>query len=355
MFRIHALPAGNGDALLLEYGTTGEKHHVLVDGGRSTMSASLIQHLEKHAPVLDLVVVTHVDLDHICGIIDLLAPGSPIAVEEIWFNGFVHLTPKPKDHLAKPDLLGPVEGEQLSERIVKRRIPWNERFGRDSIVVPDGNAKLPEKHVAGLKLTVLAPTWKALGDLQDVWEALVVGEGLVRDATGPRRDGDDEFLDMLGEEDDLEALADRVPPKKMTPANRSSIALLAEYDGRRCLLGGDADPEIVVASLKRLSAGPYEVHLFKLPHHGSHTNVTKDLITQVRCKKYLFTTNGTGYKNPHPHKEAVARTIVYGGSNPTLLFNYDCATTKDWKNQAENDAHPFAVTYGNHGLLSESV
>jgi hypothetical protein len=76
---------------------------------------------------------------------------------------------------------------------------------------------------------------------------------------------------------------------------------------------------------------------------------------QVRCKKYLFTTNGTGYKNPHPHKEAVARTIVYGGSTPTLPFNYDCATTKDWKNHEQNDTHPYEVKYGSDGLLSEPV
>jgi beta-lactamase superfamily II metal-dependent hydrolase len=354
MFRIHALPAGNGDSLLLEYGTPGEKHHILVDGGRSGFSPKLIAHLRAHAPVLDLVVVTHVDLDHICGILGLLAASSAITVKEIWFNGFVHLEPRETDHLAEVDLLGPEEGEELTELIVKRKIPWNERFDGGSIVVP-GSGKLPQRTVAGMKLTVLSPTWETLGALREIWPDLVRGEGLVRGVVGPRRDDDDVPSDVLGDEDDLQALADHPPPKKITEANRSSVALLAEYEGRRCLLAGDAAPDVLVASLKRLSAAPPEIHLLKVPHHGSHANVTSALIQQVRCGKYLFTTDGTGYTNPHPHDAAVARVAVYGGVNPTLLFNYDCDTTTGWRRLSSDPDFPCTVRYGTGGLLSETV
>lgn len=351
MFTVHALPAGNGDSLLLEYGSATEKHHILVDGGRSAFSKELIAYLEEHAPVLDLVVVTHVDLDHIGGVLDLLDEACPIEIKEIWFNGYVHLKPRAVDQLGAKDLLGPVEGEELSRRIIERGIPWNTQFSSGSVVIPD-TGPVPEKTIARMKLTVLAPSWETLGALEPIWEPLVKGEGLVPNDLGPRHDDDDKPSDLLGEEDDLQTLADRPPPTRMTEANASSIALLAEYDDRRCLLAGDAAPTVMVSSLKRLSPMPYPVNLFKLPHHGSHGNVTSDLVQQVKCGKYLFTTNGTGYSNPHPHKEAVARVLVYGGRDPMLLFNYDCKTTRRWKTQ---DTIPCTVKYGTDGLLSEPV
>ena len=33
VFLLHVLPGGNGDALVLEYGTDGDTHRVLIDGG----------------------------------------------------------------------------------------------------------------------------------------------------------------------------------------------------------------------------------------------------------------------------------------------------------------------------------
>ncbi len=355
MFRIHALPAGNGDALLLEYGTDSNKHHVLVDGGRSTTSKALIRHLRKYAPSLDLVVVTHVDLDHIGGILNLLAPNSLVRVKEIWFNGFVHLERRQKDHLGERDLLGPVEGEQLSERIVRAGISWNKRLAGRSVVVDDGGVSPRTVEVEGLRLTILSPSWDALEDLKGVWEELVTKEGLVPGAAGPRLDGEDGLPDLLGDEDDLQVLADRPPPKNITKANRSSIALMAEFEERRCLLAGDAAPNVLISSLGLLPDNMRDIHFFKLPHHGSHSNVTKELLEQVRCKRYLFTTDGTGYRNPHPHKEAVARTIVYGGKEPILLFNYACDTTKSWARQPDDNAFPYTVKYGNDGLLPEQV
>ena len=354
MFNIHALPAGNGDALLLEYGTAAEKHHILVDGGWSTFAPGLVACLKKHAPILDLLVVTHVDLDHIGGILGVLAASSGIKVKEVWFNGFVHLTPRPVDHLSEADLLGPQEGEQLTELIVKRKIPWNAKFNRGSVVVPAAG-ELPTKFVSDLKLTLLSPTWDSLSPLKDIWQELVKGEGLVPDSLGPRLDSDDAPSDLLGDEDDLEKLADRKPPKSITPANRSSIALLAEYDGRRCLLAGDAAPDVLVSSLKRLAPEQRQLHLFKVPHHGSHSNVTVDLVEQARCPRYLFTTDGTGYSNPHPHREAVARAVVYGGPNAKLLFNYDCLTTKGWKKEPADTPFHYTAAYGSKGLFSTKI
>ena len=71
--RLRVFFAGDGDCLLL---TTGDGRHVLVDGGRSgTFAEHTRPHLAELAAAdepLDLLVVSHIDADHISGVISLL-------------------------------------------------------------------------------------------------------------------------------------------------------------------------------------------------------------------------------------------------------------------------------------------
>lgn len=71
--RLRVFFANDGDCLLL---TSADGRHVLVDGGRSTTFAEHTRpHLDELAAAdepLDLLVVSHIDADHISGVISLL-------------------------------------------------------------------------------------------------------------------------------------------------------------------------------------------------------------------------------------------------------------------------------------------
>src|SRR6476620_10891113 len=76
-FALEALQANDGDCLLLHYsGTTGVPAHVLIDGGSQGVYKSVLKprldSLRGH-DVLDLrmVLVSHIDADHITGVLDL--------------------------------------------------------------------------------------------------------------------------------------------------------------------------------------------------------------------------------------------------------------------------------------------
>jgi hypothetical protein len=61
----------------------------------------------------------------------------------------------------------------------------------------------------------------------------------------------------------------------------SSIAILAEYGGKRMLLPGDARGEDVLAGLKAaklLDNSPLHLDILKLPHHGSDRNVATEVL-----------------------------------------------------------------------------
>src|SRR5688572_4175451 len=106
MFRVKMLPARYGDCLWTEYGRASNPRRVLIDGGLATTYEALRAQLlglltsQRH---FDLMAVTHVDADHIEGLITLLADlNLKFTTEDFWFNAWRHLAP------AQRSLLGPV-------------------------------------------------------------------------------------------------------------------------------------------------------------------------------------------------------------------------------------------------------
>ena len=106
-----------------------------------------------------------------------------------------------------------------------------------------------------MTLTLLSPTRQRLEVLRDEWKKVVEDAGLeagVQDenlAEAARRKG---IPDLLGDRLDVEELADVPLLPDKAPANGSTIAVLAEFDGKSCLLTGDAHPDVFEEGLERL-------------------------------------------------------------------------------------------------------
>jgi hypothetical protein len=155
---------------------------------------------------------------------------------------------------------------------------------------------------------------------------------------------------------EVETLADARFAKDRARANGSTIAVLAEYGGRSCLLAGDAFAGVLTSSLERLRAArggaPLAVDAFKLPHHGSRRNVSIELLGAVDCATYLFSTDGSVFG--HPDQEAVARVIRYAGPAPTLAFNYRSEQNQIWDDEQLMRRFGYRVLYppdGRTGLV----
>ncbi|PLS82379.1 MAG: hypothetical protein CYG59_04260, partial [Chloroflexi bacterium] len=247
MFTIDMLPAYQGDCLWVEYGTPDNPHRVLIDGGPSRSYKALKVRLISERECtpnkqlhFELLVVTHVDSDHIAGVLELLV-GLPRGVTfgEVWFNGWDHL-PNLED-----DRLGPVEGEQLSAVIKRRKLRWNQAFEGKAACVPEHGTPPCIPLDGGMQLTVLSPTTSQLVKLRPAWKKTVEKAGLAaRSAEDALKQlkTKEPWSDMLGEEGepDPEALASKPFAADSAEANGSSIALLAEFEGRACLLASDA-------------------------------------------------------------------------------------------------------------------
>jgi len=347
-FRLHVLPAGNGDALVLEYGSGHDRQRILVDGGIPPAAARVKAFLGDDAE-LELLVVTHIDNDHIGGLLRLFEMPAPPRPADVWFNGYRHL---PESSLQE---MGPVAGEKLTMLILERGYRWNEAFKRRAVKL----GRAPESPLVcclkgGLRCTVLSPGPDQLFRLRKEWAPVVREGGLDPAVAAPVPTPLTPGIQRMGELD-VATLAARTTPKDTTAANGSSIALLAEWAGRRCLLAGDAHPDVLRAGIDRL-VGPenvLEVDVFKLPHHGSKANVTSDLLRRVRARTYVFSTNGSGNQR-HPDDEAVAR-VIRTGRQPRLAFNYRNDRTRKWDDPALVAQHDYSTNYpasGQQGFLT---
>jgi hypothetical protein len=338
MFTVEMLPASHGDCLWLEYGDPGAPHRVLIDGGPAYVYDGLEARLQARLGSLppeerrfELVVITHIDSDHIGRLLEVIIEHPlGITVGDVWFYDWDHLPG------AAPDALGAVQGEQLSAVLDLRGMPQNVAFGGDAVAVPE-RGDLPVVSLpGGLTLTLLSPTPKELAKLRPKWKSTVEEAGLVagsaEDALAKLRRQRHGKLppDLLGERTpDPHALAQEPFRPDTSVANGSSIALLAEVDGKRCLLAGDALAGVVAGSVERLAnGGRLEIDALKLSHHGGKKNTSAALLDQLRCRRFLFSTDGSRFG--HPDQASVARAILAGGEGTSLCFNYRTEVNDVW-------------------------
>ncbi len=358
MFTIEMLPAKQGDCLWVEYGAPAAPDRILIDGGvvgtydilREKILA--LPELERR---FELIVVSHVDRDHIEGLVKLLTDETlGLIVDDFWFNGYRQIKNEPGI------TFGSLQGEFLSALIQRTGLPWNEAFDGGRVATGDGVAsvELP----GGMKLTLLSPTPAGLDNMKKAWEKELVGKfepdewEAALEYLAHKRDELVAPTFAAGESPDVEALSQLPHGKDTSKANASSIAFLAEYEGTACLFSADATPEVIGESVQKVLAASGQERLpvdaLKISHHGGRHNSSRELFELLDCPNYLISSNGTYYG--HPHDETIARILAFSRQKPTLHFNHFTPQNQIWEDpdmQAGKDGKfAYAANYPAEGV-----
>ncbi len=340
MFRLSALPASFGDCLWIEYGNEDQPNVILVDAGPSLPDALIakLKALASRGGHLELVVVTHVDKDHIGGMLTLLERDFyGVKVRDFWFNGF--------RHLSELEAFGERQGERLTALLLTKGIPWNAAVENAGLLVTPESCPaftLP----GGAVITLLSPDRPQLERLKANWTKVCGEADLYADIPAVTEYFGLDGMEAFGAAGalDVPTLAAQKYEEDSAVSNGSSIAFIVEYDGRRILLGADAYPSRLTKSLSQvLGSPPYRFDLVKVPHHGSERNLSKELVEAIDCERYLFSSNGAHFK--HPSQSAVARVVHYG-NKPELIFNYRTAFSEIWDNSALKFLYKYTTVYG---------
>ncbi len=337
---LDVLPASFGDCLLLTCHTPSRPWRLLVDTGPDESYKTLQAHLRtlplgaQGKRIIDTFVVSHIDHDHIGGAALLLNDASlDLELGDIWFNA-----PVP----AGPKLRGVAEGQRLAELLgaTSRDLPWNVAMGGQWL------CSSPEQRCPridprrGLKVTVVSPSLKKLKALFARWDKeLAKLRAKTCEVVEP--------VPLLRGRPSLEDLAASKTAVDKALPNGSSIALLVEYKKKSVLLAADAHPDLLVEELRALADSrqvklPWNVDVFKLPHHGSRANVTTELLKVVRAKHYVVSTNNSQFG--HPDAEALAR-VICAGVQPTIWFNYATKQNLSWNHPARQAQYGYMCRY----------
>jgi hypothetical protein len=354
-FELQALPANEGDSLLLSWGEGTALHRMLTDGGRLFSYQAVHDRIAAlgspgKPPHLDLIVITHIDADHIEGVIRLLqdAKALKLSVDDVWFNGW--------PQIANEDLLGADYGEMVGALLTKLKLPWNHAFTGAPAMAPKDDP-LTTVTIGGATLTLLSPGPTELRKLRANWTKVLAAAGqkpgdgvaaLARLAQRPELAGLEHAGDVLGEK----------TPLDNSVANGSSIGMLVEFDGHSVLMTGDGHGDVLAKGIRRLlkarKLGVLPVDVVKLPHHCSAGNVTEDFLSLLDSGRFVISTNGARYN--HPDETAVMRVLnrPHHGRGTELIFDYLSDTTKPWAAPATQRKLKYTATYpaaGESGVI----
>lgn len=323
--KVSFLKAAHGDAIVIETNVDSETFRILIDGGPPECYErrqggrkiagplqEVLEDLRRRGERFDLTIVTHVDDDHIGGLLAGFRHHKyrSVIANDVWFNsgkviahGFSTEAPEGSQILIddpEDRLTGISQGVEfdalLDEHCTSSR---QARF-------VDGR-EISFKHG---KIFVLSPTEQQLKRLLAKWEA----EGADSLTSGVANDYHMSLSELRSNDKFVE---------DASVHNASSIALLIETQGHRLLLLGDALPSTICSSLRDhlgvSPENPLEVSVCKLSHHGSKASTSEELLSLVRCKKFVVSTNGL--RHALPNKTTLARIIeLQPGSE--ILFNY---------------------------------
>jgi len=139
--------------------------------------------------------------------------------------------------------------------------------------------------------------------------------------------------------------AERIPLDSAV-ANGSTLAMLGEFAGKRCLLLGDAHPDTVVDSMKKLGTSeskPMKLDAIKMAHRGSMGNTTPELLGLVACKHFLVSTTDAAFNDPD--RETIDTITDQADPDVEIVFSYLCETTKSWSNTKDLAKRSYGAIY----------
>ncbi|MFN2466907.1 MAG: hypothetical protein ABR521_02070 [Gaiellaceae bacterium] len=308
IFSLEALQADQGDSLLLHYGLDDAPRLIVVDGGPSgvykrSLRPRLDELKQARSPdeplPLQLVMVSHIDDDHVVGILDLTnqlvqerrdGVESAYRILALWHNSF--------DDLLGSDALAaaPAEVSALASGAGPADLPIS--APARAVVASIGQGRALRDNAAALGLSG-DPRG---GDLLCGPKTFDWGEGLELLVVGPGA----ERLQDLQERWDEDVRKRKLSPTRVagyldrSVYNLSSLVVLVTMKGKTMLLTGDARGDDILDGLKAaglLDKPPLEVDLLKLPHHGSDRNVETDFFRNVVADHYVVSSDGTDH-NP---------------------------------------------------------
>lgn len=310
----------SGDSIALRYGVGSQSFCHIVDGGHRQTGRELEAHLRNcygKTCVIDRMVVTHPDSDHVSGLLELV---ENVPVKELWMN---------RPWLYAEELLPRFKRFTSAAGLQKRLrelYPFASQLETSAI-----NKGIPIRSpLQGQQIgpfTVLAPSRERLLDL-------IVDSDRTPEAHAEERDFIDEFLDgVAGALRELTSLVvstwgdERFSSSETSAENEMSVVQWADFGSESVLLTGDVGRAGLKEALDYGESRGFDwssMGCFQVPHHGSRRNLNTELLDRMfgqRVEKseieeatFSAVVSASKEDRHHPRK-VVLRALIHRGGN----------------------------------------
>lgn len=323
--KIKFLKAFNGDSILISFKDGEKSRNILIDGG---MPATYLQKdkkgkieygelkeivnlIREHNELIDLLILTHVDDDHIGGILKWFENDNAAheLIGKVWFNSGRLISEYFNQEEIKENLIkfNPTETTNTSigqgvkfEDYIERKCIWDRRLV----------SALQYFEYFGIRFKILSPSPDKLKYLLKKWEK-ESPESI--DTSGEKNDYGLTLSEHIGKDKFMEDTSEH---------NGSAIAFIITINEANFVFLADAQPTVVSNSLKEFGytkEKPLKASFVKISHHGSKANNNLEMLELIETKKYVICTNGD--KHSHPNKQFLAR-LASLNDNCEVYFNY---------------------------------
>ncbi|MEH6944702.1 MBL fold metallo-hydrolase, partial [Bacillus sp. JJ722] len=281
MLTLKALPAYDGDCFIISLGEGNDIKNIIIDGGRKRLVVNKlkkeIQDIKNKGQVIDLMILTHIDNDHIYGLIKLFEENwiNKEIIKEVWFNSKEIIGDTYFNENANDDLLQVMNKDDANISF-KQGITFSKRLEDLDIKIDKVITAGYSKSLGDAKLKVISPEEENLKKLYSEWDKAFPKEVVNGVNISSNKESDyncsiDELLIKPYEED--KALV-----------NGSSIAFILEYKDKRVLMLADAHPSIIIKNLREIYGQTVDkiyMDLIKLSHHGSKRNINEEFVNNI--------------------------------------------------------------------------
>ncbi|NNG81330.1 MBL fold metallo-hydrolase [Acinetobacter sp. ANC 5378] len=362
MIAIRVNKAGNGDCISIQV----KDHFILIDGGTADSFDDWKTQVIGVIKKIDTLIITHIDNDHVNGIIKLLQHPQCPEIGEIYFNGVEQLLESnicvdSEDKLdrrleaLKAELstinqniqIGYSEGTSLSYLIKSKNINCNPIVAGEAIF----REKVAEFYSKDIKFNLIGPTSEDLNELRKKWKDKLRQKNIkARIISKKYAKAFETYLSSLEQGNHLnkqissttfntiDALASSQFVTDPSLPNKSSLSFLIEYDEKKILCLGDCHVETVESWLDSIGVDVINVDLVKISHHGSKNNTSLSLLNRINCQNYYISTNGNIHN--HPDLETLAKITKVNKSKETFIYlNYEIKNIPAWFLEEINNSY----------------
>lgn len=318
---------------------------------------------------LDFLVVTHIDIDHIDGICNMLNQMPELKIDHIIYNNlFVEhaenaqiepLTDFEKDKIKRLKTFIPQWKPRVEHTVAaKESLALSTLLQRHWADVWDKNLKLVNGEYISLgrlgKMFIVSPTQTAIDELHGQLLDEFARKFYKKFPLEKEKENASELFELLSllynqkdmllenkistSTETLKTEYEKGDREDTSKTNRSSIAFVWEVEEKKILLLGDASSEIVIDGIKAYKIKnqiPLEEKIIfdaiKVSHHGSDANLSKALLTHIDSQNWIF----CGSTDTAPHIHTVAN-IVYQSTSDYIQKRRLYFNSRYYKNDIYN-------------------